>query len=73
MSKLLLKNASAILSEEKLPETSILIENGKISTMTAEEIKADEVLDLSGLTLFAGFIDAHIHGAVGVDVNAASC
>lgn len=71
MSTLLLKNADVVLSNEKLPENSILIKNGKISTMTADEIKADEVLDLSGLTLFAGFIDAHIHGAVGVDVNAA--
>ena len=40
MSKLLLKNANAILSKEKLPETSILIENGKISTMTADENKS---------------------------------
>ena len=72
MSNLLLKNANTIFSNEKLIETSILIETGKISTMTADEIKADEVIDLSGLTLFAGFIDAHIHGAVGVDVNAAS-
>lgn len=27
------------------------------------------VIDLSGLTLWPGFIDAHIHGAVGVDAN----
>jgi N-acetylglucosamine-6-phosphate deacetylase len=32
---------------------------------------ADAVVDLSGLTLFPGFIDVHIHGAVGVDALAA--
>ena len=29
--------------------------------------RADETLDLKGLTLYPGFIDVHIHGAVGVD------
>lgn len=28
-------------------------------------------IDASGLRLFAGFVDVHIHGAVGVDVNTA--
>ena len=30
-----------------------------------------DVFDCNGLTLVPGFIDVHIHGAVGVDVNAA--
>ncbi len=69
MKSLLIENADIILSREKLRENSILIENGKISTITDKEIQADKTLDLSGLTLFAGFIDIHNHGAVGVDVN----
>ena len=52
MSNLLLKNANAIFSNEKLTETSILIENGKISTMTADEIKADEVIGFIGIDAF---------------------
>ncbi|HWS55453.1 MAG TPA: N-acetylglucosamine-6-phosphate deacetylase, partial [Pyrinomonadaceae bacterium] len=32
---------------------------------------AGEALDLSGLTLAPGFVDVHIHGAVGVDTMAA--
>ena len=33
---------------------------------------ADSVLELDGATLFPGFIDLHIHGAVGVDMMEAS-
>ena len=33
---------------------------------------ADSVLDLDGATLFPGFIDLHIHGAVGVEMMDAS-
>lgn len=69
MQNLLLKNVNAVLPEGKSKNISILIEEGKISAITTEETKADKILDLSGLTLYAGFIDAHIHGAVGVDVN----
>ena len=29
----------------------------------------DEVLELNGKTIIAGFIDIHNHGAVGIDVN----
>ena len=72
MTSLLLKDADIVLSEEKLREHSLLIEDGKISTTTDKEIPADKTLDLSGLTLFAGFIDIHNHGAIGVDVNEAN-
>ncbi len=72
MPDLLLKNAEIVLSGEKRRESSILIADGKVSAITEDEKRAEEVLDLSGLTLFPGFIDIHIHGAVGVDVNAAN-
>ena len=72
MPDLLLKNADVVLSGEKRRESSILIADGKISAITEDEKRAEEALDLSGLTLFPGFIDIHIHGAVGVDVNAAN-
>lgn len=71
MPNLILKNAGIVFPNEKL-EKNILIENGRFSTFFSEEKQADEIIDLSEHTIFAGFIDAHIHGAVGVDVNAAS-
>lgn len=66
---ILLKNADAVLPDETARKCSILIEAGKISRIKTEESSADEVLDLSNLTVYAGFVDQHIHGAVGTDVN----
>ena len=72
MTSLSLKNADVVLSTEKLRESTVLIENGKISIIKNGEIPADEILDLTGLKVFAGFIDIHNHGAIGVDVNEAN-
>ena len=69
MPNLLLKNINAVLPEGKAENISVLIKAGKITEITTEKKQADEILDLPGLTLYAGFIDLHIHGAVGVDVN----
>jgi N-acetylglucosamine-6-phosphate deacetylase len=69
MKSLLLKNADVVLPNEKAENVSVLIENEKISEVANKDTKTDSVLDLSGLTVFPGFIDIHIHGAVGVDVN----
>lgn len=41
--------------------------------LSATDLPKDaEVTDVSGKTIVPGFIDVHTHGAVGVDVNAAS-
>ena len=65
MKMLLLKNANVVLPDRALT-TSVLISDGKIASLDAGT--ADEQLDLDGLTLLPGFIDVHIHGAVGIDV-----
>lgn len=72
MQSLLLKNANIILPDEKAENASLLIENGKVSKITSEEITSENQIDLSNCTIFPGFIDAHIHGAFGVDVNTAT-
>jgi len=41
-------------------KTNILIQNGKISLTSSDGI-ADETMDASGLLIFPGFIDAHVH------------
>lgn len=70
MPNLILKNAEIVFPNER-SDKNIFIENEKFSAFYDEK-QADEIIDLSEHTIFAGFIDAHIHGAVGVDVNAAT-
>ena len=73
---LLLRNVRIILPERIADPASLLIENGRIASILEspvnQSIKADSVRDLRGFTLFPGFIDVHIHGAIGVDTMEAS-
>jgi len=69
---MLLRNTTVILPNEKAKNVSVLIENGEIAQITNKKISADENFDLANTTLYAGFIDIHNHGAVGVDVNSAT-
>jgi N-acetylglucosamine-6-phosphate deacetylase len=72
----LLRNARIVLPEKVLESGSLLIEGGRIAQViegaSAESVSSDSIIDLNGATLFPGFIDIHIHGAVGVDVNSAT-
>lgn len=68
-----IKNA-AVVREEGVMETAVVcVENGLIARVSndAEESGAGKGIDAAGLKIFPGFIDVHIHGAVGVDVNEA--
>lgn len=72
---LLLRNADIVIPDQVLSGVRILIRNGRIlsTTLSTErEINAEETLDLNGLKIFPGFIDLHIHGAIGVDTMTAS-
>ena len=66
---MLLKNANVVLPDREV-RTSVLIADGKIASL--EGGSAGEEIDLAGATLLPGFIDVHIHGAVGIDVMDAS-
>jgi N-acetylglucosamine-6-phosphate deacetylase len=72
----LLRDARIVLPEGTAEGASLLIHQGRIARIIhsaeSELPAADSVFELGGLTLLPGFIDAHIHGAVGVDVMAAS-
>jgi N-acetylglucosamine-6-phosphate deacetylase len=71
----LLRNARLVLPERSIVHANLLINDGRIARIMepATDLPTSEsTLDLSGLTLFPGFIDVHIHGAVGVDTMAAS-
>ncbi len=63
----LLRGARVVLPD-RVAEKVLLIENDRIARISADIGSSDaREEDLRGLTLFPGFIDFHIHGAVGVD------
>lgn len=73
MTDLLLKNATVVLPDRELANGSVLISEGRIVSVGDDgSLSAAEEIDLSGMTLLPGFIDVHIHGAVGVDVMEAT-
>jgi N-acetylglucosamine-6-phosphate deacetylase len=72
----LLRNSRIVLPDRIAESASLLIEDGRIARIfdstTSQLPPVAAVLDLNGLTLFPGFIDVHIHGAVGLDTMEAS-
>lgn len=67
----LLRNARIVLPERIIENSSLLIRDGHIASVVnfagSHSLTADTAIDLEGSTIFPGFIDVHIHGAVGVD------
>lgn len=71
----LIHNARIVLPDSTIERGSLLLEAGRINRIlpgATGGASAAAVYDLAGLTLFPGFIDAHIHGAVGVDTMTAT-
>jgi N-acetylglucosamine-6-phosphate deacetylase len=70
MRQSLLYNATIVLADDVSDEASITINDDLIRSI-GDASGAGESFDCTGLTLLPGFIDVHIHGAMGIDVNAA--
>jgi N-acetylglucosamine-6-phosphate deacetylase len=73
-SLVLLHNARIVLPD-RVEFGSVVIEGERISQVVPSSFSSGaqtNSIDLNGATLFPGFIDNHIHGAIGVDVNSAS-
>ena len=71
---LLLRNVRIVLPDRVVERSALLIEAGRVAQFVPAETRGaggSLEYDLAGLTLFPGFIDVHIHGAVGVDTMAA--
>jgi N-acetylglucosamine-6-phosphate deacetylase len=63
---MLLSGATAILVDRELRDAAVLVEDGRIAEVFPDSsVRGD--IDLTGCVLMPGFIDVHIHGAVGVD------
>lgn len=73
--QILLDQAAIVLPDGIAVDQKLLIEDEKIRAVGSRvepiDISSAEVINLQGNMLYAGFIDAHNHGAVGVDVNEA--
>jgi N-acetylglucosamine-6-phosphate deacetylase len=75
---LILANARIVLKDRVAEAGSVSVRDGLIASInttgsdTGSETQTTRRLELSGLTLFPAFIDAHIHGAVGIDVMTAT-
>jgi N-acetylglucosamine-6-phosphate deacetylase len=63
----LLQNARLVLSDKIVENADVFLDEGLIARLAESTPHADTVIDLEGASLFPGFIDVHIHGAVGVD------
>ena len=75
MQPILLRNARVVSRDRVTDALSLHVEDGLIAGITDSSVSGSrqEVSeDLSGLTVFPGFIDLHIHGAVGVDTMEAN-
>ncbi|HVF55229.1 MAG TPA: N-acetylglucosamine-6-phosphate deacetylase [Pyrinomonadaceae bacterium] len=73
--RLILNGARVVLPGEVVEDACVIIERGRIVRVfdgPAPRRDGKRAITLDGLTLFPGFIDAHIHGAIGVDALAAS-
>ncbi|HXD30680.1 MAG TPA: N-acetylglucosamine-6-phosphate deacetylase [Pyrinomonadaceae bacterium] len=70
--RFVLENARLVLPERLVEQGTLVIEKGRIADIAERAGDFDgEKIDLDGMTLLPGFIDVHIHGAVGVDTLAA--
>jgi N-acetylglucosamine-6-phosphate deacetylase len=68
---LLLENARLVLPHKVAEGASLLIEGDRIKRIwergEMQDVRPDDTLELGGATIVPGFIDIHIHGAIGVD------
>ena len=74
-------NARLIFPDGIRDEFEIVVEEGKIAAInpstpnpprTVDQVRQNEVVDLNGNYLAPGFIDLHVHGALGRDTMEAS-
>ena len=75
MKQVSITNAKLSLPDGTTAEGYVQIEGGAIRSVSTDRAEPDgsgDIVDALGTMLMPGFVDVHIHGAVGLDVNAAN-
>lgn len=68
------KNIKAYIENQGIITTNIGIENGKIAYIGDDQSKITQPFEVSGdVVVVPGFIDQHIHGAMGADAMDGTC
>lgn len=62
-----IKGGKIILEDSVAEGLSVYIENGKIKSVSSEELPCDAVIEANGVYIAPGFVDIHIHGAANCD------
>ena len=75
--RLVLRGARVVTPAGVRERAYVYVEDGLVARVSDAQADADapggaDALDLSGLTLYPGFVDVHIHGSVGVDLMEAA-
>ena len=71
--RVLLKGGRIWRADRSFTENcNILIEDEKILSVGGEDASADQVVDVTGMTVLPGLVDVHTHGRAGYDFNTAS-
>src|SRR5687767_5187256 len=71
MTSMILKNARVAVGNDLVDESVIVISDGLIESVVRGGEAGASAIDCGGAIVLPGFIDVHIHGAMGVDVNSA--
>ena len=71
---ILITNAAAVIPRIGIVETNIMIENGKIKTLTKsiDNIHASKIINANGKYVLPGVIDPHVHYGVYTPVDEAA-
>lgn len=65
---MILKNAT-VITESFVPEICDVEIIGEKIARVGKGLSSDEEIDMTGKTVFPGFIDVHIHGGVGMQID----
>src|SRR5438270_11799465 len=65
-------NARIIFPDAIRDDLDVVVRAGKIAELRAPASQSDDTIDLEGNFLAPGFIDVHVHGAIGHDAMEAN-